>query len=727
MLKGCLLSILFFFSYCYSTAQNKYQAIVKDKKTNETLIGVSAFIRSLKIGSATDANGKVEINNIPNGTYELVFSFIGYKSHEVEITFPSSHTNQIETILISENDPDLSEVIVTSTRTNNRIEEVPTRIDVVGQEEVNEEVAMHPGNITKLLGENSGIQTQQTSAVSGSMSFRILGLPGQYTQLLQDGFPVYSGFSSALSLVQTPPVDLRQVEIIKGSSTALYGGNAISGIVNLISKTPSDSVEWTILLNQTQKGGTDFSSFYSAKKDKFGITFLATETSQRPVDVNGDGFTDIPQLQQLTFKPKLFYYPTKSITLSLGLNTSYESRTGGDIYAIENSPDSTHSFVERQISYRNIAQFTAEKKCENGDILTLKSSMSDYKRTIGEADFNFAGNQVTSYSELSLLKSIKNHKIVFGANFLSDAFDENNMFTTRGSLDYNYQTTGVFGQDDWSVGQKLILETGIRTDYHNVYGTFVLPRISALYKITPKLYARLGGGLGYRTPTVFTDDAENLMYRNVYPVASNLEAEQSAGANFDINYNTLITDEVRLSFNQAIYYTVVNNALMPKGDSLLKGVLIYFNVNPGIEVLGSETNLKFNMDETELAIGYTYLDAEEKTNTRTSFLELTPRNRLVMSLVLGEENNWRIGFEEFYTGTQYLDNGGIGHDFWTTGAIIEKTFKHFSFIGNVENIFDVRQTRWGSIVIPPYNNPIFKEIYAPLDGVLINVAIKVKI
>ena len=111
----------------------------------------------------------------------------------------------------------------------------------------------------------AGIQTQQVSATSANSSIRIQGLDGRYTQLLKDGFPLYAGFSGGLGLLQTPPLDLRQVEIIKGSSSTLYGGGAIAGLINLVSKTPEDKRELNFLANGTSAGGVDASSFYAQK------------------------------------------------------------------------------------------------------------------------------------------------------------------------------------------------------------------------------------------------------------------------------------------------------------------------------------------------------------------------------------------------------------------------------------------------------------------------------
>src|ERR1044072_820952 len=110
---------------------------------------------------------------------------------------------------------------------------------------------MKPGDIRVVLSESTGSQTQQTSATSANASIRIQGLDGRYTQVLKDGFPMYAGFSSGLGLLQPPPLDLHQFEVIKGSASTLYGGGAIAGLVNLISKTPGDKKELKFHLDGT--------------------------------------------------------------------------------------------------------------------------------------------------------------------------------------------------------------------------------------------------------------------------------------------------------------------------------------------------------------------------------------------------------------------------------------------------------------------------------------------
>src|SRR5690606_28439203 len=140
--------------------------------------------------------------------------------------------------------------------------------------ELAEKGNMKPGDIRMLLNESTGIQTQQTSATSYNSSIRIQGLDGKYTQLLRDGMPLYAGFSGGLSLMQIAPLDLKQVEVIKGGASTLYGGGAIAGLVNLISKTPQDDPELSFMLNGTSAMGLDASGFYSEKFGKIGPTIF---------------------------------------------------------------------------------------------------------------------------------------------------------------------------------------------------------------------------------------------------------------------------------------------------------------------------------------------------------------------------------------------------------------------------------------------------------------------
>src|SRR5690606_34287040 len=196
--------------------------------------------------------GLVHLKNVPTGKQVIEFSYIGYRTKTDTLIFPLNDTTALNVFLdVAVEHEELEEVVISATRSSRTIDNIVTRVEVIAGEELDEKGNMKPGDIRMLLAESTGIQTQQTSATSGNSSIRIQGLDGKYTQIIRDGFPLYSGFSGGLGLLQIAPLDLKQVEVIKGSSSTLYGGGAIAGLVNLISKTPTNERQLDFLLNGT--------------------------------------------------------------------------------------------------------------------------------------------------------------------------------------------------------------------------------------------------------------------------------------------------------------------------------------------------------------------------------------------------------------------------------------------------------------------------------------------
>ena len=305
-------------------------------------------------------------------------------------------------ILLFESEEELEEVFVTATRSSRTIDDVPTRVEAISGEELEEKGNMKPGDIRMMLNESTGIQTQQTSATSYNSSIRIQGLDGKYTQIIRDGFPLYSGFSGGLGLLQIVPLDLKQVEVIKGASSTLYGGGAIAGLVSLVSKFPQEERELNFLVNGTSALGLDLSGFYSQKFDKTGATVFASYNSGTPYDPAKIGLTAIPKFNRVTLNPKLFLYPDPKTTINIGFNSTIESRIGGDIRYIEGEGDSTHSYFEKNNTNRFSTQLGITRLMFDSTHVEFKNSISYYDRTIKIPGFTFSGIQLSSFSEASL-------------------------------------------------------------------------------------------------------------------------------------------------------------------------------------------------------------------------------------------------------------------------------------------------------------------------------------
>src|SRR5918996_2366819 len=154
--------------------------------------------------------------------------------------------------------PEVEEtVVVTATRSDRRIQDEPLRVEAIDREEIEEKALMTPGSVAMLLGETTGLRVQVTGPSIGAANVRIQGLRGRYAQVLADGLPLYGASGDSFSLLQVPPLDLGQVEVIKGAASALYGPSALGGVINLVSRRPREA-ETETLLNLTSQQGADF-------------------------------------------------------------------------------------------------------------------------------------------------------------------------------------------------------------------------------------------------------------------------------------------------------------------------------------------------------------------------------------------------------------------------------------------------------------------------------------
>ncbi len=718
--------ILWVAMVCFHSAgaQNLFTATVQDQETGEPLTGVTVYIPELETGATTDLSGEVVVRNIPDGTFSFRFSYIGYETLRRNFTFPLQDSLRGIKISLHPAHEELEEVVISSTRSSRTIEDTPTRVEFIAGEELAEKGNMKPGDIRMLLNESTGIQTQQTSATSYNSSIRIQGLDGKYTQLLRDGLPLYSGYSGGLSLMQIAPLDLKQVEVIKGSSSTLYGGGAIAGIVNLISKTPEESPELSVMLNGTSALGLDASAFYSGKNDKVGTTVFASYNHGSPYDPADIGLTAIPKFDRFTLNPKLFLYFNNETELMAGINYVHEDRIGGNVDFVEGEqvPD---PYFERNETDRVSTQLLFKHRLKQSASVEFKNSLNRYARNIEIPDYTFSGLQFSSFSEINYATFNEKGEWIFGANLWTDRFTQYDGSPGQ-DLGFNQSTFGLFAQNIWSISSFFTLETGLRGDYHSEYGFFTLPRFSLMAEPSEELTLRLGGGLGYKTPNVFSEDAERIQFQNILPLDSeNLDAEKSAGGNFDINYRYSFTDELSLSTNTLFFYTRINDPLqlVPVGEGF------EFQQPAGyIDTKGVEVNLKWTWRDFKLFVGYTFSHVNQHYGDETTVFPLVARHRLNNVLMYEKHENFWIGLEAYYFSPQELNDGATGQAYWIVGLMTEKRFgEHFSVFLNFENFLDARQTAFDTIFTGTIENPQFRDIYAPVDGFVINGGVKISV
>jgi iron complex outermembrane receptor protein len=704
------------------TAQYTFKAKIINKETGELLSGVSISIETLKKSGAADSAGVVVIKDIPAGKYQIKFTSVGFAEKEETFFFPLS-VNEVIVEMETEHEEE-EEVVIQSTRSTRIIQNIPTRVEFVAGEELDEKANMKPGDIRMVLNESTGITTQQTSAMSANASIRIQGLDGRYTQILRDGLPLYAGFSSGLGLLQTPPLDLKQFEVIKGSASTLYGGGAIAGLVNLISKTPTEERELKFHIDFTSAGGINTSGFYGQKFKKNGLTLFASRNSNIAYDPSDIGLTAIPKFERYTVNPKFFWYINEQTNLQFGVNLTTEDRTGGDIEFIKgNKPD---GYFEMNNSDRASTQLLLIHRINETRELTLKNSINYFRRDISLTGYEFSGEQKSTFTEFVYADHGEKSEWITGLNLVTDDFDELLVSSAAPDRNYHQLTTGAFVQHNFKANEKINIESGIRGDFVKDYGFVFLPRISALFRFSSNLSSRVGGGLGYKAPTIFTEESERLQFKNVLPINEDInKAEKSYGVNADINYRTKFADDkISFSINHLFFYTRIHDPLVlrQQGSAFYQ----FTNVKGHFDSRGMETNVKLGYKDFKLFIGYTYTNAYlHEGNTKTENF-LTPRHRLNNVLLYEVEEKWKIGLEAYYFSKQKLSDGATGKPYWITGFMAERLWDKISLYINFENFTDTRQTKFDIIYTGTITNPVFRDIYAPLDGFVVNGGVKLR-
>ena len=703
--------------HSFSMAQSfNIKIKVISENDNLPLPGASVFIKNTDKGSITDMDGYVIFDDLEERLYSFTISYIGFTTVEKNVMI-----NQSKEIIIklTQDTDELETVILQSNRSTRTIKKIPTRIEFIGGEELAEKNMMNATNISMVLRESTGIQMQQTSLSSGNSNIRIQGLDGRYTQLLRDGFPLFGGFSSGLSIMQIPPLDLKQFEIIKGSSSTLYGGGAIAGLVNLVSKTPEEEPELDIMVTQTQALGTTGNIFYSQKRNNIGWTIYSSGNYQKAFDPDDDNFSNLPNTKSFSLNPKFFYYPSDKTSLWVGVNGTFDKRKGGDVDSIENNEENLYS--ESNTSKRLSSQIVYTTQLDSTKVLTLKNSISFFDRELELPDFSFTGKQWNTFSEATYSKTGKRMDWVIGGNLYTSSFTENNTDNPRDQQDITY---GGFINTIFDISNHWILETGLRTDYTVNWGFFALPRVSLLYKNDTGFSSRIGGGLGYKIPDIFTEEAESINYRDILPInKEEINAEKSIGINLDFNYQFTVLETLGVSFNQLFYLTSIDNALLL--NSTGSDQFIYENAGNPVLSKGAETNLKFSYKDFRWFLNYALID------TKLTYLPGDPQKPLTAkhnagSVVMYESEKWRIGYETYYTGKQVLSNGEETTDYITMGLLGVRNFSWGSIYANFENFTDVRQSNYTPLVTGTRESPNFTEIYAPAEGFIFSLGVIIK-
>ncbi len=664
----------------------------------------------------SDASGRVGFN-VPSGEYDITVEAKGHLSgtSRVMVGAQSSAPTRIEILPI----PEVQEtVIVTATRTNTRLQDQPVRVEVINREEIEEKALMTPGSVAMLLGETTGLRVQTTSPALGAANVRIQGLRGRYSQLVADGLPLYGAQGDSFSLLQVPPLDLGQVEIIKGAASALYGASALGGVINLVSRRPAEA-EREFLINTTSQSGLDLTSWLANPVGEAASwTLLGGYHRQSGQDLDEDGWLDLPGFERMVLRPRFFTDNGAGKSLFGTIGVMVEDRDGGTSpgQSLPNGAAFAESLKTRHIDGGFVGRWLAFDR----RVLAVRGS---YMRRSQDRRFGSTaehGVRSTWFGEASLQGSSGRQTWVAGAAFQQDR----NTLQELPQFDYTFSSPSVFMQDEIALTGSLTLAVSARADVHSEYGVLATPRISLLSRPAAGWTVRVAAGTGAFAPTPFTEETEETGLSRLRPLRG-LRAERARGSSLDITRVFGSVEVTGTVFGSMVVAPVVTKALED-------GSVEFLNAPENTRTAGTELLLRYRREgfvalATHAWTRSTEFDADEDLRRA---VPLTPAHAASFNAIWEGDDWGRFGIEMYFVGKQELDENPyrrISRQHLLIGALGERRVGGVRFFINAENLLNIRQTNYDPLILPsPRRDGRWTvDAWAPLEGRVVNGGVRV--
>lgn len=519
--------------------------------------------------------------------------------------------------------------------------------------------------------------------------------------------------------MQTPPLDLSRVEVIKGVASALYGGSALAGVLNLVSRAPSSDSD--ILLNQTSVGGTDAVGFFGGSLSPvLGYTLMGGAHYQSREDPDHDGWSDLPGYKRASLRPRLFWKGTDDSTLFATFGVMQEDRIGGTmpgraLLSGDTFPEALHT---RRIDGGAISHFSTD----SGRIVSVRASatLTDRDRVFGSTRID--SSQSSLFGEATIQGERQSHKWIAGAALQYERLH----ITDVAGVGFDYIVPAVFAQDEFSPTRWLSLAASARVDAHNDYGTFFSPRVSALFRTGEAWSLRASIGTGFASPTPLIEEVQARSIALLNPLRD-LQAERASSISIDAKWAQEPWD-----VNVSLFSTEVRHPLDVE-PAAQPGRLELVNSDGSLRARGAEMLIGYTAGDWHVLANSTYLDVTEAAPTSgRRDAELIPRFSAELATIYEIEERGRVGIEISYTGRQALTDNpyrDTSRGYLEVNALAEVKAGRGAIFLNALNVTNVRQRDYEPLLrpAPGLGGEPITDVWAPVIGRTFNIGVRLEL
>ena len=488
---------------------------VIDKATGEHLPYIVVMLKGTTMGVATESTGHYMMRNVPEGTFTVEVSSIGYKTQTREISIRKGRSYEVN-FSLEEDLVQIDGIIVSATRSETTRRMSPTLVNVVGMDTYNRTNAT---TVAQGLSFQPGVRVENNCQNCGFQQVRINGLDGQYTQILIDSRPIFSALAGVYGIEQLPANMVDRVEVMRGGGSALFGSSAIAGTINIITKEPvrnSSSISHTttsIAGSSALHSTTDINASIISEDNKLGLAVFGQNTAKDAWDANGDGFTELSKISGQTVGFRGYIKTGLYSKVTAEYHHLQEFRRGGDNLDLPPHEAMIAEQTKHGINTGGVKfeWFSKDNKHRLNTFASLQH--------IDRESYYGAGQDPDAYGKTIDLTWVggaqyvyKMGKCLFMPSDLTAGLEYNedylrdNMWGYDRVTDQTVRIVSAYAQNEWKNDTWGILIGG-RLDKHNLIdGLIFSPRANLRFNPSENMNLRASYSYGFRAPQAFDED-----------------------------------------------------------------------------------------------------------------------------------------------------------------------------------------------------------------------------
>ena len=556
-------------------------------KNGDAIPFSNIFLKNTKLGTNSTEDGSYELNYMLKGKYTLIVSSIGFKTFTSSLVLDGN--NRFKNIVL-EDDNSLNEIVISGTLRPVSKTASPVPVEVYSKTFFKKNPTP---SVFESLQNVNGIRPQLNCNVCNTGDIHINGLEGPYTFVLIDGMPIVSGLSTVYGLTGIPQALIERVEIVKGPASTLYGSEAVGGIINIITKKPTNAPKLStdVFASSWGEVNTDIGLRYQISEKAQGLLGVNYFNFQNRIDNNNDNFTDLTLQNRISIFNKINIERKSNKVFTIAGRYVYEDRWGGELDWERKFRGS--NLVYGESIYTNRWETFGTYQLPTKENINFQFSANGHYQDSFYGTDSYDATQLIAFGQLVYDTKINDKQnLILGLAYRYTYYDDNTFATLDETGNFNQPSKihlpGIFTQDEISISDRNKLLLGLRWDYNSVHGSILSPRINYKWNSRDKSNIfRISVGNGFRVANVFTEDHAALTGAREVEFQGDLDPETSWNVN--INYVKKInTENTLITLDASAFYTYFNNRILPDYETdpnkIIYANLEGFSVSKGVSL-----------------------------------------------------------------------------------------------------------------------------------------------